>query len=138
MPGQLCSGHAIKNADLVNSKAYCEGRRALYASWPGAAANPHQVDSDARIAWKAGFDSVSDPSDPADPRDCCADPARGQTLVFVPVIVGETEAAAIVILEAANLVPNHGAGSADPVESQSPIAGSEVTIGTTVTYNLAV
>ena len=76
MPGQLCSGHAIKNADLVNSKAYCEGRKALYDSWPGAGFNPHADGSDARIAWRAGFDSVSAPTDPALPRDCCALPAR--------------------------------------------------------------
>lgn len=76
MPGQLCSGHEVKNADLVNSKAYCEGRQALYDSWPGAFQNPHAQGSDANIAWKAGFDSVSAPTDPIGPQDCCALPAR--------------------------------------------------------------
>ena len=78
MAGKLCNGVSGYSAgELMNSKAYCEGRKAKYDNWPSAATNPHLSGSETNVCWEAGYDSVSNPGDPAEPgRDCCAQPAR--------------------------------------------------------------
>ena len=76
MSGKLCMGNNDVPNDVALSKAYCEGRKAQYDSYPGAAQNPHPAGTAANLAWKRGLDSVSSPTDPVGPRDCCALPAR--------------------------------------------------------------
>jgi beta-lactam-binding protein with PASTA domain len=53
MPGQLVDGVAgTRESNLVNAKAYCEGRQAK--AWTEAT-NPHVSGSEAFTAWAAGY-----------------------------------------------------------------------------------
>ena len=136
MPGQLCIGHEVKNAVLKNSKAYCEGRTAG-RDGIHPENNPHADDSDASIAWLRGmgswFVAAEGPT-----QDCCDLPLGGGEgeLVFTPDIVGMTEVLAIETVEAIGLTAALGTGNFDPVVSQDPVAGTLVSAGYLVIYNL--
>ena len=59
---------------LLDSKAYCEGR--AYAVGGGLKAdNPHEAGSFAAEAWDLGHDSYAAGVGSPLPRDCCADVA---------------------------------------------------------------
>lgn len=63
MAGQLCSGSALKNAKVKDSKAYCEGMQwraqGTALAYP-VTDNPHAVESDAYTAWAAGWTFADD------------------------------------------------------------------------------
>ena len=135
MAGKMCNGEKNKSAVKPrNSIAYCEGRHANKAGGADVD-NPHQDGSEAHEAWRVGFLSwVNPPS--LGGQDCCADAFGGGFTTTVPDVVGLTEAAAISALEAVGLVAVAGTGTTDPVISQDPVAGTEVSPGSSVTYNL--
>ena len=61
MAGQLCAGstQTTKNADPVNSKAFCEGmayRASDTALNAPVTDNPHEANSDASVSWIDGWD----------------------------------------------------------------------------------
>ena len=71
--GKMCMGNNDVPQDPALSRAYCEGRTAHIASWPGPAQNPHPEGTPAREAWRRGFDSWDSPSGDPSQRDCCAE-----------------------------------------------------------------
>lgn len=58
MPGLLCTGATLKDANVKNSKAYCEGmayRQSDTALNAPKEDNPHAAGSDASDAWDTGW-----------------------------------------------------------------------------------
>ena len=70
MAGQLCAGTAVKNANVKDSKAYCEGYLARTASTTPT--NPHAAGSSCNVAFSAGAAAkLGEASTDAD-KGCCA------------------------------------------------------------------
>ena len=56
MAGYLCTGATHKVFSPKESRAYCEGAYARTQSTTPV--NPHDVNSDAGVAWAAGVDDI--------------------------------------------------------------------------------
>jgi hypothetical protein len=70
MPGQLCSGTTVKNANVKDSKAYCEGYLARTQSVTPT--NPHAAGSSCADAFDAGADAKANEASTDAARGCCA------------------------------------------------------------------
>lgn len=70
MPGQLCDGSAKRQANVKNSKAFCEGYAARTVSTTPT--NPHAAGSDCNVAFAAGVTAKADELTADADRGCCA------------------------------------------------------------------
>lgn len=125
MPGEFkytaANTTASQTADPGLAKAFCQGREAQVA---GDNSNPFVSGSEDNVAWQAGHDTVT----PEGLIDNCALAIP----ITVPQTVGQTIAAARVLIISAGLAVNDITGSVGVIISQIPTAGAKVQPNTTV------
>ena len=127
MPGALDEGvSALRNANIVNSKAYCEG---LQEKQYSNTTNPHVSGSEAHTAWAAGNALSIGTTGKQGPCNITA-------ATVVPNLVGLTAAVATTTLEAVGLVKGTTTLTTGPVASQLPAAAALARPGSAVNITL--
>ena len=126
MPGKLADGlTATRDATLMNSKAYCEGRQAKVY---GPAINPHPPNSEAASAWAAGY---------ALGGTGVSGPCNTFAGIVVPDVVGAASLAAVnALLTPVGLAVGTVTLTVYPVASQLPVAAAIVPPGSKVDITL--